>query len=72
MELHEKMHACIQELATQVQTLQQNASIQNRSMERIEEVIVSECGDAYMKNNACQELAKPRVRYPRALQSESE
>ncbi len=41
MGMHEKMHGCIQELAIQVQTLQQNANIQNRSMERIEEAIVS-------------------------------
>jgi hypothetical protein len=41
MGMHEKMHGCLQELTTQVQTLQQNANIQNRSMERIEEAIVS-------------------------------
>ena len=41
MGMHQKMHACIQELTTQVQGLQQNAIMQNKSMESIEEALVS-------------------------------
>ncbi len=39
--MHQKMHASILELTTQVQTFKQNANMQNKSMERIEEALVS-------------------------------